>query len=471
MGKYLTKRLLIAVPVLLLISMATFFLNQFAEVDPVRKLLPEPLEKVADEQTRLESYCRDAASLGFDQPLFYFSIRTAAHPDTFHRLLEPSRREWLDGLLAQSGNWQAVQNFSDKQLKINRSVESLPDSVFDLPKIRQHLAGLRHEIWLENLEEKTDSMAGEIFSKNSNSTAAAAVRADLENLQQTISILKTEKKTSLLWLPAVRWHGSKNQYHRWLAGFFTGNLGKSFINGTPVGAEIGRRVGRTAFVVAVATVLAFGLGVPLGLFAARRVGHPADIWLGRVLMAIHSMPIFWLGGLLILAFATEGFGWKIFGIGTPTEDMNLPTGAWISANFKNLVLPILTLTLHALATLALQMRGSAVGVASENFVRTARAKGLSEGKIYWRHIFRNALFPVITLLAGIFPAVFAGSLMVEVVFNLPGMGMNLYDSFFNQDFPMLMAITMIVAALTIFGQLVADVLYVFADPRVRYASM
>ncbi len=464
---YIFRRLLFSMPVLLLISMATFFLNQCAPVDAVRKLRPEFAATENNEEKRLENYQKDAKYLGLDIPVFYFTITTAAYPDTFYRVKMPDRRDWLDALTAQTGNWPAVQNYAAALSKLTNEVESLPDSIDKIP-FRLYLNSLRKTHWLNDLGANLDSIATPVFLlKNENPSVFQPTLFAFENLKTAAENLQKNKTPCRLWQPAFYLHGFENQYHRWFTGFFTGNLGKSFSNGEPVSQEIGHRLGRTIFINLTAIFLAYLIGLPLGLMAARHAGR-RDRWIRNVLMALYSMPVFWLGGLLIIFFATDGLGFNIFSFGINMENTSGGTFEWISKNIGSLILPILTLTLHALAVFALQMRGAALEVLPQNFVRTARAKGLSEQKVFGKHIFRNALFPMITIFGGVFPAVFAGSLVIEYVFAVPGMGTKIYEAFDARDYPVLMAITMIAAALTILGQLVADILYAVADPRVRF---
>ncbi len=144
--------------------------------------------------------------------------------------------------------------------------------------------------------------------------------------------------------------------------------------------------------------------------------------------------------------------------------------AWLVQHAGKLVLPVLTLLVHILAILTLQMRSSMLEVLDQDYIKTARAKGLSERAVHGKHAFKNALFPLITIFGGVFPVIFAGSLVIEYLFNYPGMGTKTQSAFMNQDYPILYTILMIAAVLTILGSLVADLLYAWVDPRVRFSD-
>jgi peptide/nickel transport system permease protein len=143
---------------------------------------------------------------------------------------------------------------------------------------------------------------------------------------------------------------------------------------------------------------------------------------------------------------------------------------WFSNKLPKFVLPILVLTLYSLTIVTLQMRGGMIETLGQDYIRTARAKGVSEEDIHWTHAFRNALFPVITIFSSMFPALFTGSLVLETLFNFPGMGQKAQSAFLDQDLGVLSIILMAAAIMTILGNLIADLLYGLADPRVRLSS-
>jgi peptide/nickel transport system permease protein len=187
------------------------------------------------------------------------------------------------------------------------------------------------------------------------------------------------------------------------------------------------------------------------------------------------MPVFWLGGLLVLAFTHTEWGRALLpSIYFDLQDAWRPGqtgfGEWWQKNASKCVLPVTILTLYAVTVLALQMRGGMLDTLGQDYIRTARAKGVQEENVYWLHALRNALFPIITLFAGLLPGVFTGSLVVEAMFGFPGVGTKTMEAYLTQDLPLLSAIIMVAAALTIVGSLLADLLYAWADPRVRFGK-
>jgi peptide/nickel transport system permease protein len=177
----------------------------------------------------------------------------------------------------------------------------------------------------------------------------------------------------------------------------------------------------------------------------------------------YAMPAFLLGILLILVFAIK------FPIFPPEGPQGESLGVLFS-NFNALILPIVTLTLITIALFSRYMRSSVLDNLTEDYVRTAKAKGASERRVLIKHVLRNSLIPIATLLGLLLPALFAGALITESVFNYPGMGYLFYQQALKQDYPTLLGITVVVAVATVVGSLLADIAYAVLDPRVRYVS-
>ncbi|MCB0637550.1 MAG: ABC transporter permease, partial [Lewinella sp.] len=269
------------------------------------------------------------------------------------------------------------------------------------------------------------------------------------------------------WVPGWQWYGADNQYHRWLSGMLHGDFGHSLRDQRPVAVRIGEAVRWTLQINGLAILFAYLLSIPLGVYAAAYVGRRFDRITSFVLFLLYSLPSFWVASLLIL-FLTTPEWLDIFpsmGVG----EVGPEVGWWqrLSVRASHLFLPIFCLTYGSLAFISRQVRGSMIEVLGSDYIRTARAKGLSEGRVLWRHAFRNGLFPLITMFAGVLPAALAGSVVIEVIFNIPGMGRLTVDSILTKDWPVVYALLLLAGTLTLVGILLADLLYAWADPRVR----
>jgi peptide/nickel transport system permease protein len=255
------------------------------------------------------------------------------------------------------------------------------------------------------------------------------------------------------------------QYFLWLKRLFSGKL-YSFKDGRPVMEKIGERIWNTLLLNLVAIIIIFSLAIPLGVFSAKRQYTLLDhlgtfgAFLGL------SIPGFWLAYLIILG-TVELFGYPVLGIRSfVTEGFNMPE--IVLDRIWHLMLPALIMAIHGIAGLSRYTRSSMLEVIRQDYVRTAKAKGLPEETVYYKHALRNALLPIITLFGFLIPGLIGGSIIMETVFSWPGIGRLAYQAVLARDYPVVMTINTITAVLVLIGNFVADILYGIADPRIRY---
>lgn len=250
-----------------------------------------------------------------------------------------------------------------------------------------------------------------------------------------------------------------DRYLSWIGNLFVGEFGISYAYKTPVWPLIAERLALTYPLAVAAMLLTVALALALGVFAAARHNRPADV----VVMAISqlgvSIPNFWFGLLLILLFAVN-LGWLSAG-GFPGWSNG------IAPALQGLILPSVALAAVQAAILARITRSSILEVLREDFVRTARAKGLSRGAVLWRHVLRNALIPVITIIGLQFGNLLAGAIVVEQVFSLPGLGRLIFQAISNRDIEVVKAAVVLLAFTVVVVNFVVDVLYAVIDPRLR----
>ena len=254
-----------------------------------------------------------------------------------------------------------------------------------------------------------------------------------------------------------------SQYWLWLDHLLHGNLGYSWNLNQSVASLLSTHLPKTVFLVAISIVLALLIAIPIGVLQAVRRNKIVDHFFNGFSTIFYAMPAFLLGILLILVFAIK------FPIFPPEGPQGESLGVLFS-NFNALILPIVTLTLITIALFSRYMRSSVLDNLTEDYVRTAKAKGASERRVLIKHVLRNSLIPIATLLGLLLPALFAGALITESVFNYPGMGYLFYQQALKQDYPTLLGITVVVAVATVVGSLLADIAYAVLDPRVRYVS-
>ena len=249
------------------------------------------------------------------------------------------------------------------------------------------------------------------------------------------------------------------QYGLWVWNLVHLNLGFSYKLNQPVTALIGQRLPKTLFLVGSSLVLAVIIAVPLGIWSAVHRNLADDYVLTGLSFIFYSMPTFLLGILLIILF-NQTLNWLPF---EAPQNQSYP---WTDLN--GMVLPVMTLTAVTVALFSRYMRSSMLEQMIQDYVRTARAKGVSNQAILMIHVLRNALIPVITLIGLSIGGIVSGAVVTEDVFNYPGMGLLYYNAAVSDDFPTLLGFVVVVALATVIGNLIADILYAVADPRIRY---
>ena len=253
------------------------------------------------------------------------------------------------------------------------------------------------------------------------------------------------------------------RFVQWSKSFVTGDFGMSLGHHRPVRDLLAETIPRTLLLTSVALLVQIGLGVLIGTIAARHRRRALDRSLSISIIAIYAIPPFYLAYLLIGALAVERSWLPTSGISTPGLDA---AGlAWWMDRLRHLILPALVLGVASAASFARFTRGSMVEALSQDYVRTARAKGLPESRVVWRHAFRNALGVLITLAGLSAPLLLGGAVVVETVFAWPGMGSLMVESIFARDYPVVLAINFVGACLVIAGNFFADVATLRADPR------
>ncbi|HXY45586.1 MAG TPA: ABC transporter permease [Acidimicrobiales bacterium] len=251
------------------------------------------------------------------------------------------------------------------------------------------------------------------------------------------------------------------QYLTFVSHVLHGNLGFSYRLNVSVDSLVVHEIPNDLILVGSALVLALAIAIPLGVAQAVRRNRALDHAATGVAFLLYSMPSYWLGLLLIAGLA---IGLHAF----PPEAPQAATAAGVLADPRALVLPVVTLTLVNVALFSRYMRSSTVDTLAQDYVRVARAKGLAERAVLARHVLRNSLVSVVTLVGLSLPAVLTSGLVIEYVFNFPGVGLTYYNAAVNSDYPVELGITVVVGFVTVIGSLVADLAYAVLDPRVRY---
>jgi peptide/nickel transport system permease protein len=500
---YIIRRIFIFIPTLFAISLIAFVISLNAPGDPVEHFFegakgdragsPGNTKMEADKQALRHQ-------LGLDLPVFYITMTSLATSDTFYKVGSAGEHENLDRLLDRYGNWEEIALYysSLKELKIAAGREIIPDSVllavhpadsvrFNSNRVYEKVLSLQLTSDPVEIESKLSWLGSELARPGTAHNYLAHIAGPLNTCRDAFAAVQLEATPWKNYIPSLNFYGY-NQYHRWLFGdgnMFTGNgaeycrgvirgdFGKSYINQKPVTETIRRALPWSAFFTIVSVLLAYMISIPIGVQAAAKRGSLFDRGSSIVLFMLYSMPTFLMGIVLLVLFANPDL-WNIFpsnGV-EPATGIDPATGWWdkLMIRLPYFILPIICYTYSSLAFLSRTTRVAMLEITTQDFIRTAKAKGLSGHVVMYRHALRNALLPIITVFTNVFPAAIGGSVVLEYLFGIPGMGPEILTAVHAGDFSMIVAVFTLAGFMTLIGYLVADILYALADPRISFGK-
>ncbi len=259
------------------------------------------------------------------------------------------------------------------------------------------------------------------------------------------------------------------QYPRWLVRMMMLDFGNSIKDNRPVWDHIKESVPVSLIFTFISFILAYLIAIPLGIYSATHQYTTGDKVTTVILFILYSLPNFWVATMAIVFFGGGDF-FDVFPVSglhsLGAEDMS--TWEYLKDLAHHVALPLIIWTYGSFSALSRYMRGSMLEVIRQDYIRTARAKGLSERVVTYKHALRNSLIPIITMLANLLPLAISGSIIIESIFSIPGMGQLSFNAVLFRDYPIIMAVTTISAMLTLFGILLSDLLYAVVDPRITF---
>jgi peptide/nickel transport system permease protein len=250
------------------------------------------------------------------------------------------------------------------------------------------------------------------------------------------------------------------QYVNWLRGVLRGDLGKSIVFSTQVTEDVMERLPITLHLGIWAFIISIVCGIPLGVVSAVRRGKWLDTWVTLMANLGITAPTFWIGILMIYFFSLYLGLLPVQGYTSPFDNLGL--------SIKQIIMPVICLSVFPIASVARQTRSSMLEVMGQDYIRTAWSKGLRERLIITRHALKNALIPVVTLQGMMIRNIFSGSVLVEIVFNIPGMGRLAVDAVLAQDYAVVQGVTFLIVIVVMVANLVVDLSYGWLDPRIRF---
>lgn len=496
MLKYILRRILFFIPTLIAISLLAFIISVNAPGDPVARLVETSqsgteLSVKSTSQKEQKKYW--IQKLGLNLPLFYFSIHSLAEPDTLYKVFDAGERDALKRLIDKYGDWNEISTYYYSLILLDESHKNIRADTTDQAKYPKEkildavnisvveCSALRSEWDEKAIIIKLDTLK-KLYSE------FEFFKTQIVLLKNIESCFESVKQKSTVWenfIPVISFYGN-NQYHRWIFGdgnwltadgsiFSRGvircDFGMSYVTKEPISKIIGSRIMWSLLFALLSVIIAYLISIPVGIRSAVKKHKSFDNISSVVLYLLYSMPVFWLATLLLMSFANPDTLW-IF----PASGVKPVTGYPENAGFFDrmlitipyLVLPLICYVYSSFAFISRTVRSSVLEVMPMDYIRTARAKGLMENKVIYKHALLNSLLPLITIFANVFPLAIGGSVIIESVFSIPGMGLEAYTAISTQNYPVIVAIFTLTGFFTLIGYLLSDILYAVADPRINF---
>lgn len=454
---YSLKRFLLSVPVLWLLITIVFLLSRLLPgtygSESILYADGSSLVK-SSQQQRDNIYKSYLERTGQNLPLFYFGLTSSAIPVQVTSPL-PGIEQRVEQLSWKFGDPENAIGFTNRLTNILRLLEK-----YKLTEQAALAYKLQHTLHPDSIQFYTASLAHQLSSGPMQKAAADLRVAAVKMVAATNSFAYL--------VPSIQWHGASNQYHHWLSLLLKGDMGNSYRDARPVSEILWESFSNTFWLIISSMLLAFILALELSIIMVRKTHITWNRVLLPVLYILDSIPLFVLSLILLILFATPDFLtlFPVFGLGFHTDQSDSWYGAFMTT-FPYLVLPVTCLVIANLPYLTNQIYRSLSDTLQANFIKTAHSKGLKETRIIRKHALRNALLPVITILSDFLPALVAGTVVIETIFAIPGIGRLLFTAVLARDFPVILGIVLIIALVKMVSHMLADICYAQADPRVR----
>ena len=456
-------------PTLWIVSVLAFVLSVSAPGDDVAKALG--LEGITLDDDRISvinynrQYAEKAKQLGKDKPIFYLTIQ----PNYY-----PSHEEWLSvnaydrnnikSLIKSNVPLESAKSYIKAIGKFENKYFEAKDTLSSAFKIdwKQSLTLLRTPERLLPIRKRLIYMANEYQDT-----------PQIEVITEILTQIPIDGNTSAWHVPSLRWHGFDNQYHLWISSFLSGDYGTSILDAQPVFVKIKSAFKWTSLLLIMSLVLSLIISIPLSLLSAYYVNSRLDRWISGLSLAVYSVPVFWMATLLIVYFTTDTYSKWLDIFPSPASFYSeSKTGFFslIGKYFDRLILPVICISLKDIAYLTRVFRADLIKESSKDYATTLKAKGVSKWNTIWKHLLPNSMISTITVIISNIPLALAGTLIIEVIFNIPGMGRLMYSSIMQADWNVVYAILLLISLATVIFYLIGDILYAVINPRVTFSS-
>ena len=454
MRDYILRRLLLVPVTLFGISLITFLIIHMAPGDPAQMKVSPGVggEQQADKNVSRETYERTLEQFDLDKPLFMQYVRWVGRLAGINFKVRSAKKDYkaeVTALLIEKFKASAGDSIESRRKEIAETV-ARQDALLPAEE-RAERAQKQLSDWVQAQAEET---------RFRYTTEIGAIRAGYRQEHGDAF----ESKFSWMW-PEL----NRTKENNW----YPFDFGRSFKTDREVREVLLEKIPRSLELSLISIFLAYIIAIPLGIHSSVSQGTVSDRVITTTLFVLYSLPSFWVAIMLLLLVSAGGIGIGLFPVGglwpePESADQSMWSWHMLSGHAMHLVMPVFCLTYASFAYISRQMRAGMLEVVRQDFIRTARAKGLPEHVVILKHALRNSLIPIITIVAVILPSLVGGSVIIETIFNIDGVGGASFAAILNRDYPIIMAIFTLSALLTLMGILLSDVLYALVDPQISF---
>ncbi len=453
---YMIRRVVLIIPTIFIILVLSFVLKNLAPGDDVgRQLELDGAMKALSGEHYMEAYRTIAVRYSLDKPQFYFSITPSYFPDTLHRIFPKEKKEMLTSMLRQTKNWEQCNLFNSLLSQIKLDLSKFEEEV--------EIKSLIRKIELDKSLSDVKSRIVDL-SKTYNDSDLT-----IESLSSLIGLVNEMETANAISWPVIRWHGAQNQFHRWIV-HLTGKSNTSLVDGVPAFTKIFRALKWTLIMSLTTLILIIVISLTLGMAMVYFKDRLFDRITAYFLFLLFAIPTFWLATMMVIFFTTPEYGtWTdIFpSLGIRPSFTSRSFLDELMLNLEQLILPVICMTIVSISYLTIQLRSDLIETLSRPYILTARAKGLNYWQILKSHALPNALLPFTTIITGAIPNIFAGSVVIEVIFNIPGIGRLMLHSMTQNDWPVVFTIIIVISLATMISYLLGDVILMKLFPKTQ----
>lgn len=471
MSRYVLKKILMIVPTVILLAIMVFFISELApgnRVEAYLELNGSVLNE--DEQTVENDYREIAKKINLNLPIFYFSIHPISYPSDLHKAKVNSNYVLKKSMLDKYGRWNQIEDVFRKIDILKSTFNNLDDTIKNKSESKKFINSLKDLMNSSTYLGFNESFIALENNINSDLKSKNSLGAKIEELKKTYSDLINRTTSISGILPIFSWYGTNNRFHKWFGKVLHFDFGISINDGQEVFTKIVKSLKWTLLYILIAYILTFGMAIPLGIYMASKSEKRFTKFIDLKLLGLHSIPLFWLSTLAVIFLTSSEITcvFNIFpsiGIGDIDSDMSLLTQ--FQTALPHLILPSIVIALHSGAYLTTLIKRNMLVEMNKKYFLANLSRGISRKSVILKHIFPNSILPLITLIVVSLPASLAGSVVTEVIFNIPGMGRLIYNSILVNDWNVIFAIVLLIGIVTYISYVIGDILYVYFNPKVK----